>query len=263
MSTKTENGKFVWHELMTTDLATARRFYEALLPWTISEVDMPGGQGKYHLIRLKDGGRDIGGMIEMQPSDGHPTHWIGYVTVDSADAAAERAPRLGGKVVVPPMDIPNIGRFAIIKDPQGAFTTAFQYAGHEGKDDSYPPGTFCWNEVMTTDTKKAAAFYGELYGWSAAEMDMGPMGTYTLFKQGDQNRGGAMQMPPDAPAPPHWMHYVVVEDVDATYRQAQALGAASMMPPGDIPNIGRFAVLRDPSGGLFALFKGAAQAQAK
>lgn len=240
-------GTFVWHDLNTHDLDAAVAFYGKLFGWELRS------QGGWNLII--NGERDQGTVMKLEASDPRPSHWLGYVTVASVDEAAARAQRNGGKLCVGPMDIPNVGRFAIIQDPQGTPISAFSYAGKpEDKPTEAPLGSVCWNELMTKDPAAAAAFYGEVFGWSTASMDMGPMGTYTLFKFAGQDVGGAMAMPPGEEHPPHWMHYFHVKDVDQSFAQATALGATGMYPPNSIPGIGRMAALRDPTGALFALF---------
>ena len=119
------------------------------------------------------------------------------------------------------------------------------------------PGTFCWMELMTTDTARSKDFYTKLLGWTTQEMDMGPMGTYTMFQVNGQPFCGMMKIAPEmGPVPPHWLSYIAVEDVDAKATQARELGATILAPPADIPNVGRFAVLADPTGAAVALFKG-------
>ncbi len=120
-----------------------------------------------------------------------------------------------------------------------------------------PAGTFCWNELMTRDVPAARNFYTKLLGWTTEEMNMGEMGTYTIFKQGETQIGGLMAMPPNAgDAPPHWMTYIAVDNVDASTKKAQDLGAKACVQPTDIPNIGRFSVITDPTGATIALFQG-------
>lgn len=256
MSVQKSDGRFVWHELMTSDVSKARAFYGELFGWTIKDVPM--GPMTYHLICLPSG-RDIGGLVPTEASEGRPNAWVGYVKVDSTDAAVTRAQKLGGKVMMPAMDIPDVGRFAIVADPTGACTAAFQYkrdTEDKGDTDEFPAGSFCWNEVLTKDTAKCGAFYSEVYGWSTEAMDMGPMGTYTLFKTGDKQRGGMMVMPKEAPAPSHWLHYVNVENLTQSFEKAQKLGAKVVMGPTPVPNIGTFAIISDPTGAVVALFNG-------
>ena len=155
-----------------------------------------------------------GGFGEAPP--GAPPHWLAYVRVDDADAVAERVQQHGGQVHHGPDDIPEVGRFAIFADPQGAVIAAHAL---KVKESDAPPaeGVFAWDELLTTDVEQAKAFYGAVFGWTTADMDMGEMGTYTLFKRADdQDAGGLMQKPAEDPSPPHWMTYLATPDVDAT-----------------------------------------------
>ncbi len=121
-----------------------------------------------------------------------------------------------------------------------------------------PPatGTFCWNELMTHDTEAAKSFYTKLFGWTTREMDMGPQGTYTIFINKGQDIGGMMACPKKE-IPAHWLTYVAVDDVDASTGNALQLGATTCVPPTDIPNIGRFSVVTDPTGSTIAMYKSA------
>ena len=116
-------------------------------------------------------------------------------------------------------------------------------------------GRFVWHELLTTDTKAAEGFFTKVAGWTAKPFDQ----SYTLFMTGARNRAGLMALPPEARnmgAPPHWESYVATPDVDETAKQAVALGGKVLKAPSDIPNVGRFAVLQDPQGATFAIFKG-------
>jgi hypothetical protein len=121
-----------------------------------------------------------------------------------------------------------------------------------------PPqlGTFCWNEVMTPDAAAAKRFYTKLFGWTTEDKDMGKF-TYTIFKSGNTQAGGLMELKgPQAGAPPSWLAYVAVKSVDESTKKAQGLGAKVCVPPTDIPNIGRFSVITDPTGATLGLFQG-------
>ena len=114
-------------------------------------------------------------------------------------------------------------------------------------------GAFSWNELMTTDPRSAADFYTKLLGWTTDDVQMEDM-TYTVIKAGDEQIGGIMQIPPEAKgAPPHWGAYITVDNVDETAGKAEGLGAKIMIPPRDIPNVGRFAVIQDPQGAFISL----------
>lgn len=250
---KNTSGRFVWHDLMTTDVKASLAFYTELFAWKTREVEM-GEAGKYTMISVGD--RDIGGIVHLDPSHGVPTHWIGYCTVSDVDAAAKTASELGGKVAVPATDIPGVGRFAVIADPQGGHLSPFKSKDEAPEEEGMPPnGAFCWNELMTSDPAAALKFYETLFGWKHDDKDMGPMGIYHVLKRGDRQAAGIMKNPmPEAPTA--WLHYVAVESVDASAKRADGLEAKIIVPPSDIPGIGRFSVIQDPVGGVVALFRG-------
>ena len=125
-------GSFGWNELVTTDTAAARKFFGGLLGWSFDEMPMPGGGGAY--VIAKAGEQMVGGMFKMQGEQfkGVPPHWMGYITVTDVDGAAKKVSTLGGKVCVPPTDIPSVGRFCMISDPTGAMVSLMQWAPQGG-----------------------------------------------------------------------------------------------------------------------------------
>jgi predicted enzyme related to lactoylglutathione lyase len=246
-------GKFVWHDLMTTDLSASLNFYKELFGWTTSEWDMDSS-GKYTIIRA--GNHDIGGIVPLEAAHPMPSHWMSYVSVNDVDEAAARTRSAGGLVVVEPADIPTVGRFAVIRDPQGAHIMPF--AGRSiRRDDPTGPGTFVWDELLTSDPEAAAVFYERLFGWSTREMVRTPEDQYLIFSRDGNDRGGMMRMPAKAMAPPTWLAYVAVDDVDVTATRANELGGRLYVRPTDIPNIGRYAVTGDPTGAALGVFKSA------
>lgn len=246
-------GRFVWYDLMTPDKAASINFYRNLFDWgsRITEIE---NSGSYSMFTAA--GTDIGGCVPMDPSRTYPSHWMAYVTVDNVDEAAEMAGRLGGRTVVAPADIPGIGRFAVLTDPSGAAISPFSFHGDPPPELAGPPpfGHFCWRELLTDRIEDARTFYTRIFGWTTASMDMGEMGTYHLFKRGDVETAGLMTMPAEAKAPPFWLYYIHVPDVDTVSGRATELGATLHVAPRNIPEIGRFAVLADPLGASFALF---------
>jgi predicted enzyme related to lactoylglutathione lyase len=154
-----------------------------------------------------------------------------------------------------PFDVMEHGRMAVFQDPLGAFFSVWQAKKHHGFDAYGAPGFVCWNELMTTDTKKAKEFYTRLVDWKADEQDFGPM-KYTMFKVGDKSVGGMMKITEDmGPVPPNWLVYFAVEDCDASVQEATRLGGRALVQPSDIPNVGRFSVLTDPQGAAFAIIR--------
>ena len=160
---------------------------------------------------------------------------------------------LGGRVYVEPQDMPTVGRFAVIADPQGAniavYKPAQAMASHEAK-----PGEFCWSELMTTDQGGAFGFYSAVFGWEkVGEFDMGPMGTYVLFGRGEKQLGGMMTIPAGQPMPTAWLYYVDVADLDAAIGRATRMGAKVLNGPHEVPGGARVVQLMDPQGAAFAL----------
>jgi uncharacterized protein len=249
-------GRFVWHELHTTDRSKAMKFYATLIGWETKDVPMGPGD-PYGLCLL--GGKDIAGITKSMAPAHVPSHWLPYIAVDDVDASAAKLKELGGKVLQAPMDIPEVGRFAAVADPQGAAFAIFKHVKPYPEEPAQPPvGAFCWEELATPDPEAAAKFYAALFGYTVESMDMGPAGTYRILKNGDRQRAGMTKPMPGAPPGAHWLEYIHVKDVDSSTRNAKELGATVHLEPQDIPKIGRFSIVADPTGAAVALFTGAA-----
>jgi predicted enzyme related to lactoylglutathione lyase len=258
MADKTCQGSFVWHDNMSKDPEASKRFYTELVGWTTRVMDM-GEMGSYEMIHA--GERGIGGFMKTDPKCEAPASWSVYISVEDIDACCTRVGELGGKVHVPPTEIPEVGRFAVVEDPQGGFFCPYQSQNPEepeecGESPAY--GTFVWNELLTSDPEAAGKFYAGLFGWELESNEMGEMGMYHMFKRGEEYAGGMMKMPEGQPMP-YWLPYIHVESVDDSTRKAAGLGARVLVEPTDIPGIGRFSVLLDPVGAVVALFMGPAQ----
>jgi predicted enzyme related to lactoylglutathione lyase len=245
-------GKFVWFELVCQDAKKAQAFYGEVLGWRVRPFPM--GTFSYEMILTGDTlDTMIGGYVA--PRAGRdPSHWLSYVSVEDVDAAAKAARANGGDVVEAPSDIPGVGRRARIADPQGAELCLIKRAEGDPADGPAAPGGFFWNELHTSDPTKALAFYEKVIGFSHRSMDMGPNGTYHVISKGGVDRGGVTEHLPGG-ARPHWLPYVYVDDPDGTIARARKLGATIPMAPADIPGIGRFGVLQDPTGAVLAIMK--------
>jgi uncharacterized protein len=248
-------GTFCWVELSAHDSQDAKRFYTSLFGWT--SEDSPIGPDQYYtMLRLR--GKDVGALYQMdsqRQSAGVPPHWQSYVSVANADESAAKARELGGKVVSPPFDVMDVGRMALIQDPTGASFALWQARRHHGAAVVNEAGAFCWNELATPDPQQAGDFYTGLFGWGTMVQEMGPM-RYTTFTNGGRPAGGMYQPSPEqAGMPPAWTVYFAVDDCDGSAEKAKGLGASVLAPPADIPGIGRFAILADPQGAVFAIIK--------
>lgn len=241
--------RFVWFDLLTPDPRGAKAFYSALTGWTTQPF-----QGSDYEI-WHDGDTMIGGVGTPPPNT--PPHWMGAVAVEDADASAQKAQRLGGKVLSPPMDIPNSGRYAVLADPQGATFSVYAANGPRPAPDREKPGRFSWAELNSTDWKSAWKFYAELFGWQkTSSMDMGPgLGEYFMFGTGsEQSMGGMSDAAKSMKLPAHWLYYFNVQSVDETCKRIPQLGGKVVNGPMDVPGNDRIAQGLDPQGVMFAIY---------
>lgn len=250
-------GDFTWFELATSDHAAASSFYTQLMGWTAHDYPM-GESFVYTRFTLHD--REAAACYKQMPDEvkmGIPPHWNVYVEVASADATAARCTELGGAVLAPPMDVMDFGRMAVLKDPTGAVICIWQSKTHVGTLINRTPGTVCWADLNTPDTAKATAFYSQLFDWKI----LGGDNEYLHIVANENGIGGIPPASHHNPAvPPHWMLYFESADVDASVAKAVELGGKVYFGPIDLENVGRMAVMADPQGAVFALFKGTPKA---
>ncbi len=263
-----ELGAFCWIELHTRDRDAARAFFPKVIGWTIAPCvsTCTDCATMYDEWIAPDGAR-VGGMMEMPPQVPAfvPPSFATYVNVADVDATAARVPKLGGTVLMAPMDIPDVGRFAVIADPTGGVLNIFKGCGEHGaKSTKSLPGHFCWCELETPDPKAARDFYCALIGYSTTSMPM-PSGEYTMFAKPGSDDGfvaGMMKCEADpaikGPGAARWLAYVCVPNVDAAARAALSAGGTVLAQPSDVPGFGRSAVIADPTGAALGLFTPAA-----
>lgn len=237
-----------WVDLSSTDLAGAKAFYGALFGWDATEGSPEAGG--YCMFQKQ--GKNVAGLGPVMDSSQSPT-WMTYVSVQDADATIAKVGAAGGTVVVAPMDVLDAGRMAVFIDPTGAALALWQPGAHSGADLANEPGTFTWNELQTRDTAAAESFYRSVFGWGADTRRDGPL-AYTEWKRGADSVGGMMDMPAEVPPqiPAYWLVYFAVEECDASAAQSTGLGGAILLDPLDVAP-GRFAVLSDPTGAVFAV----------
>ena len=244
-------GRFVWHDLMTTDAAKAMPFYKTLFGWNVIAHDMGGFE--YQMIHIGD--LPIGGFIQENLPKGVSSHWMTYVRVDDLDSCLEAVTDNGGEICVPAMPIPGTGRFAVITDPHGAAISPIQLDEAKPLPEQGTGSMFCWDELHSKNPVESKAFYTSVFGWTWGEMDMGPGGMYYLAGGMEKGIGGCMQQAPeDAGSRPAWVSYLLVDDVDACLAQAIELGAKMTCPPMDIPGMGRSAMISDPVGASVGIY---------
>jgi predicted enzyme related to lactoylglutathione lyase len=250
-------GALCWFELATTDQAGAKAFYTSLFGWTV--VDSPIGANEFYSMFKLDG-RDVGAAYTLRPDQreqGVPPHWMVYVAVADADAAAARAQSLGATVLAPPFDVMEHGRMAVLQDPQGAVFSIWQPNQHGGTGVAGVAGTVSWAELSTPDQAAGAKFYSDLFGWkmvSGKDMTPAKPGDYYHIVNGTQMIGGVA--PPeqrDPNAPPHWLLYIHVESCAGTTAKAKSLRAMPYVESMDVGTDGVISVIADPQGAVFGI----------
>lgn len=253
-------GGYIWYELLTPDADASKRFYEAVVGWTISpQADFPNG---YRMIGRYDG-KNAGGMFpitdEMRDHGARPL-WLGYLHADDVDAKAAAIKADGGNVHMEPFDIPNVGRVAMVTDPVGVPFYVMKPTppadNPDAKSDVFDPMKaqhFRWNELSTTDQDGAIAFFGTHFGWTQeGGMPMGDMGDYKFVQADGVGIGAVMPKPAEQPQS-GWLHYIGVEDIDRAAAAVSAGGGRLIHDPMEIPG-GEFAVAAfDPQGAAFGL----------
>ena len=255
------HGSFIWYELMTTDPAGAKAFYDDVVGWNIDAESSGPGDTEYRMIGIAGGGF-AGGVLtlttDMTDSGARPV-WLGYLGVDDVDAAVEKAVADGAKLQMPAFDAPGVGRIAMIQDPQGV--PIYLMRGASDQDGNayqrHGMGHVAWNELMTSDREAALDFYGSHFGYvKEGGMDMGPaMGEYSFISHGDgEVIGAVMNASPETPK--IWQFYVRVPDVDAAADKVKAGGGQVLFGPMDVPGGERVLNGVDPQGASFGLVSG-------
>ena len=245
------HGLPCWYELATSNIDGAAAFYGAVLGWNVADSGMPGMT--YHIASI--GGTMVAGMMPAEP--GQPVVWTVYFAVEDADALVHAATDKGAQVVVPPTDIPETGRFAVLLDPQGATFAVLQPlpGGDGGAFDQQSDGHGNWHELITPDPTAALAFYGALFGWTEARaVPMGPDMTYHIIAREGLEIGGSCALPDVAP---HWKPYFGTASAKSAVARVTEAGGTVLRGPDEVPG-GTFTVqIRDPQGATVALVGGA------
>lgn len=249
-----DHAKFVWYDVMTSDTKAAESFYRRAIGWDAKDSGMD--DRSYTIFSM--GPTMVGGLMpipEEARAMGARPMWMGYVGVDDVDAYARRVTAAGGAVRRPPEDIPGIGRFAVVADPDGAGFILFRGSSAEAPAPAEPgtPGHIGWHELHAGNGERAFAFYSSLFGWTKAEaMDMGPMGVYQIFATGGAPVGGMMTKTADMPMPA-WLYYFNVDAVDAAMARVKDAGGQVINGPMEVPGGSWIAQCTDPQGAMFAM----------
>jgi uncharacterized protein len=247
------HGRFVWYELITTDVEAAKAFYTKVMGWGLWDASAPGRP--YVLFTVANG--TAAGLMDLPQEArdiGVRPGWLGYVAVDDVDAAAGQVERLGGRVQVPPTNIGDLSRFSIFSDPQKARLALFRWL-RPGQQPPAPPGApgrVGWHELLTVECENAFAFYSALFGWQKTDATTDDSGTYQRFTAGGENLGGITTKPDTIPAS-FWLYYFNVSDIDAAAQRVIAGGGQVVGEAVQVPGGSWIVHCADPQGASFAL----------
>jgi uncharacterized protein len=244
-------GRFCWYELLTTDSKAAPAFYKEIAGWGTAPWETEGAPPYTMWL---NGDQPIGGLMQKPAEAAEaPSHWLVHISTPNVAATAIKAEQLGGRVLNQ-MQVPTVGEFAIVQDPQGAVFSAFQPEGEApGHDGPARIGEFSWHELATDGWQAAWDFYTQLFAWTKADaVDMGDMGTYQMFSRGAHPLGAFFERPPEMPVSA-WLFYLKVPDVRAAVSAVEENGGRVLNGPMEVPGGDLIAQCMDPQGAMFAV----------
>ena len=247
------HSRFVWYELSTTNVGAAKTFYSEVMGWGTHDMSMPGIAYTAFTVRNAPACGLIN-LSEEATDNGAKSRWIGYVGVADVDATVGRIKQLGGLVLVPPTDVFDFSRFAIVADPQMATFALVTWlrSGQESQIERDAPGRVGWHELLTADPTAALVFYSALFGWQRGEATVGATGTYQLFSAGQHTIGGiATKL--ETVSIPSWVYYFRVDDIDAAAKRVRAGGGQVLEGPTEVPGGSWVLQCIDPRQAIFAL----------
>ncbi|WP_394129236.1 VOC family protein [Shewanella maritima] len=248
---KYNQGQPCWVELATHDWQAGKVFYQQLFGWDAVDMETPDG----HYTTLQINGDEVAAMYQMsaEMAKDAPSHWGIYFAVDDVDITVQRVKAAGGQLVIGPHDVGDAGRMAAFMDPEGANFAVWQAGQHSGIKQKLIANTLCWVELACRDTQSLAEFYGKALGLTTKVTPMQDF-EYIEWHADGQPIGGMLAMDEQwGDIPTHWMSYFDVDDCDQMSKQVEHLGGKICVPPTDIPEVGRFAVVNDPQGAVFSL----------
>jgi predicted enzyme related to lactoylglutathione lyase len=246
------HGRFVWYELLTTDIAAAKAFYGEVVGWGARDASTP--DLAYTLFSAGEAPvSGLMGLPEEARKMGATPRWVGYVAVDDLDETVDRIRRLGGAVYVPPTDT-NVGRISVVADPQTANLALINGLKLRPSQPAEfdRPGRVGWHELAAADSKKAFGFYGELFGWQQPGDETPRPDSYRLFSADGQTIGGMSTKHPKVPVP-FWLYYFNVDDIDMAAEHVRSGGGLIFQGPTEIPGGNWIARCVDPQGAMFGL----------
>ena len=247
-------GQFLWYDLLTSDIENAKAFYTDIVGWGAQIWEE--SKETYTMWTLDK--QPIGGIMllpEQAKQQGAPPHWMGYIGTSDVTTTLNKAKDLGAQIFVPPTNIPEVGTFAVMADPQGAVIAVYTPSTQAPDLGGEPkPGRIIWHELLTIDQEAAWDFYQQLFGWEQTDvMDMGAMGSYRIYGKDGRTLGGIMTKPKEMPGASMWIYYITVQDINTAIDKVKSHKGKVLNGPTEVPGGGQVAQCMDPQGAMFAL----------
>jgi predicted enzyme related to lactoylglutathione lyase len=243
------DGEPCWADITTAGVEAAKRFYGDLLGWTFEES---GPEYGGYVSCLKNGKR-VAGISPPQPGADFPTAWSLYLWSHDVAATAKSIEQGGGRLMMEPMEVPEMGRMAFAFDPGGAAFGVWEPLGHRGSQLFGEPGALAWAELNGRDPGTIDPFYQNLFGYEAEQVGDGQTFDYVVWKLEGQPVAGRQKMTEQwGDTPPHWNVYFAVDDADVAAQRVTAAGGQVREQPFDSA-YGRITVVTDPNGAIVSL----------
>ncbi len=241
-------GTPCWVDVTSPELDRTLSFYSDLFGWEAEQDPRPEAGG--YTMFSKDGKVVAAGSPPQQ--EGMPSFWTTYLASDDVDATAGKIREAGGSLIMEPLDVFDAGRMTVAQDPTGASFGIWQAGEHHGAQLANEPGSLAWNECQTRDPEAAEAFYRAVFGYEVDTAPMGEGAIYRVLKVGDKSVAGIFELNEEMDeVPANWATVFSVADAAAAAARTEELGGTVIVQPIDIPEVGRFATLRDPVGAVF------------
>lgn len=253
-STEHHAGKVIWLDLITPDLAGAKRFYGELFGWTFQDVSK--GRTPYCVASLN--GSPLGGLVQraVEPGERKQPAWLTFLSVADVEQAERTALANGGKILSEPRSYPQRGRQAVFADPQGAVFAVLQSSSGDPADELAEPGQWIWSSLLAGDPDKDAAFYQAVFDYQVFDQIRDDGVEHVLLASNDYARASVNALPPGSSGiHPHWLNFVRVVDTADSVAKVKALGGQVLVAPHLDRHGGSIAVVADPSGAPFGLLE--------
>ena len=235
-------GKLIWFDLLTDNVEAAKQFYGPVFGWKFTDV--PDSQRRFSVISA--GNERIGGIFQPN-TGGAKAHWLTFISVSDAEAAARYVKSSGGQVVSGPTSVPSRGTHVVLRDPQGAMIGVLKSDSGDPPDEPAEPGEILWADLFAAKPAEAATFYQGLASWTPNPGKSDRI----IMNAGGFSRAGIKQLPDGAK--PGWLPYVQVNNVPATLKRVKSAGGKILISPSPDLFEGRLAVIADPQGGVIGV----------